>query len=449
MVAELVIDQMKKWHFIVVTIFLLLLVISTIVGSIFSNKVQVNEMSPYIVTVDEEGWLLTRRFNVEKHNKYLELYLQFEPGENSTLYDKVTTLSFDVKTQLHMIQGNIDYYVIADGSYSTTCHFGKCEDVLLISDDAVREATYILIVSIEDNEGEPTLNDEGMIISFIAKEANPKEIVVGLSFNALFNVVSLISLFTYIVVVCNKREFTIFTTFNILLLIGLTIMTDPFRLMSFHKNYVLIEYLDSFLMELYCFILFVWLFFHMDHLQSLAIGEHYPIGQWILRSILLIFYFTCTLFHFFLNVIDRNSHINKTNTPLVNDTQAISQLLQFFIIFWIFMQLAYSFTKVMHPTNRKRLMLLIPCTVILLGSLLIQIFFTGTSQKSAPIPNIFLKGLNLFVIILMSVAFHQLGDVKRDVNDQMVTETDNHDSYFESNNYSFDHLDSMDFSTQV
>ena len=113
------------------------------------------------------------------------------------------------------------------------------------------------------------------------------------------------------------------------------------------------------------------------------------------------------------------------------------------------MQLAYSFTKVMHPTNRKRLMLLIPCTVILLGSLLIQIFFTGTSQKSAPIPNIFLKGLNLFVIILMSVAFHQLGDVKRDVNDQMVTETDNHDSYFESNNYSFDHLDSMDFSTQV
>ena len=260
MVAELVIDHMKKWHFIVVTIILISLIISTAIGSIFSNRIQVNEMSPYIVTSNEEGYLLTRRFEVNTFNKWIELYLQIELGQNSTLNNQIVTMTFDVQTQLHMIQGNIDYYAIANGQYSTTCYHGKCEDVLLISDDAVIEGTYILIVSIEDDETEPTLKGERVDIKFIAKEANPTEVVVGLSFNVIFNVISIIAVFVYIIVVCNQRLFTIFTGFNILLLCGICVMTDPFKLISFHKNYVVIEYLDTFLVESYCFILFVWLF---------------------------------------------------------------------------------------------------------------------------------------------------------------------------------------------
>ncbi|EDR28370.1 hypothetical protein EDI_037450 [Entamoeba dispar SAW760] len=402
---QLIVDTMNRWHFIILIIITILISLAVAGVSIYYHQVVLTtEITPLVVDVSSYSngtYALMQSLDVQKYDKWLEVYLKLEPKTEIN-----EEISFYAETQLHIVKNFHDTVNSFNRTYTTRCFIDKCDDIIFVSDDAVQEAKYIILVAIKDIENK--FNSTGLTISLMVSKAFKSHTIFSLSLTITLVCISTITFIILFVIAIKKKEFNIYVSFNLLLSFGMILFNDPFVALGFYANYISIEYVDNVLMELYMFILFVWIFFHVDHLKLLAIEEPYPILQWVLRSCVLIAYFFCFILYFFMNILHHSSSIAGSPNPIMDDIKAIRDLLQVVLVFWILMSEFFSFTQVMNPINRKRLFFLTPFTLLVAIACVIQLFFQNDSHNNLPIPVCMMKLMNTYFVIVMCFCFYQI-----------------------------------------
>ncbi|EDR26346.1 hypothetical protein EDI_058900 [Entamoeba dispar SAW760] len=402
---ELVIDKMKRCHFVIIGNSIVFLLIISIGISIYYNKsLVVRNKSPRIINNSfyrNGNYVLVENLDIEKYDHWLEVYLRLEPQDT---VNKI--IEFNAQTQLHIIQGIYDNVHLHNQTYSTRCFLNKCDDIIFVSDNAVQDGEYLIIISIEDINN--VFNTTDYKVSLSVSTAIRNQTLFSLILTIILMFIVFIAFIVYCSITIYTHQWTVYTGLNTLLLFSVILFTNPIISLSFYKNYTWMDYLDNVLMEFYIFIVFIWIFFQVDHLRFLAIKEKYPILQWGLRSILFILYLFALLIYFFSNLVHQYSPLVATTTPLINNFKSIRDLLQLVLIFWILLNEFFSFTEVMNPINRKRLIFLTSFTSIIISVCLLQLFLQTNTHNKGPIPICLMKLVNTFVVLIMCVCFHQI-----------------------------------------
>ncbi|ELP84225.1 hypothetical protein EIN_064500 [Entamoeba invadens IP1] len=405
MIEYLVVDRMRKKEFIVlgVTTFV---IIATTLGLSYCNTLSILDDTavPVIVNLNNftnGEYLLRQNVSLSVYNQWVKLSMSLRP-ENTM---NRTTITFDTRTRLSIVTDDTYDVYTSQQQMVTSCYIFSCEDMVIFSDKAVKEASYIISIVIIDSSGEIERNN--FEVEFNTAKAKPWSTLLSLTVTLVLIVTILIVLIAFVIHAIVTKQWTIYVWFNALLLLGSALCSNPFELIGYFENFMWLSLLGDFLSEIYTFILVVYIFFHIDHLKYLAIDAPYPIMQWVLRSIVLVCFFALSITFFFVRLLQNRSPLVSSTSNLANDVRGVSDFLEFVLLFWVVLLILFSFTEVTNPINRKRLFYLAPLSFIVSVDCFLQLFLRNTTNDF-PIPGFLVKIANTYCVLLMCIGFHQI-----------------------------------------
>ncbi|KAL7711964.1 Wntless-like transmembrane domain-containing protein [Entamoeba marina] len=404
MVVHMLIDDMKKKSLILLGLFTTFFIIFTIFSSIHYHSTITNSVvSPVHLNLTElvnnTFYVLGTSFETELFDQWLVIYLTLKP---KSLFQEQTEFSFQGTAQLNVYPLDGDPYEYTQTrEFTTICYSMVCDEIILITDIAIDVADYFYMIKVYEDK-----SIENFDVTLRVSVSNHVESLISLCLLVGLLVFDGLCVIIFIVVLIIKKRYTPYLLFNLILILLIFICTNPTYLTKFWFNSVVVVSLDTFLLELYMCIFFVYVFFHVDYFRHLAIQEPYPIFQWCGRIFLITAYFILSNVEFIYTIFSNLTPLMPESTNVLSDAVAIKELLQFLLLMWVLMYELFSFSFVTNPVNRKRLSYLMILSFITSFVNIVQLFFQNENSSVTPFPSILVKIINNWFMFMVFLGFY-------------------------------------------
>ena len=283
---ELIIDRMRKWQIQTIAIITIILIIGIItMATVYDRRIiESKESHGRVGRSDEDFVVLRNREDLQKANKWANTYLTIKPDER--INGRIT---FEAEVELHKVRNHIDSVTSSKGEYSTYCYATTCSDILIVQDGTVEDAIYIVVMKILNVT--QAFNETSFSYEFTTVSSSEGQTIFDICVTSITFIIAIVAITFFFVYNIRKKKFNLYFWCNAILSIGCLILINPSVFIKIVSNNYWIELLDSVFNEIYIFIMILWSFFQIDHLNLLGINKEYPVRQWIFRSITLISYF--------------------------------------------------------------------------------------------------------------------------------------------------------------
>ena len=432
---ELIIDRMKPWHIktvVTVTITICLLIISMSIT--YDFKIVENHQSKGRVPASsqEDIIILRNRIDLTKVNKWANMYLSIIPDERINV-----KMEFNATLELHKVKDAIDYFTETNNTYKTSCFGTTCLDILLVQDTSIENAMYVVKMSIENASS--VFKNVPFSYEFTTVSSSEGQTLFDIIVTSLTFCVAIVGIVLFFVYNLKKKNTNLYFWCNAILSVGCFILINPSIFLKLFISSYWIDLVDSIFQEIYIFIMIIWTFFQLDHLNLLGINKEYPIRQWIFRSIILISFFISEGIYIILIVKYHNTIVVEAKNEILSDVKSIRDLLEFFLLFWICISMMISFTLIENPINLKRLKFLTSFSGLFAIICIVQMFLTSKSYNNLPIPLCLVKFINTYILMLILICFQQTENNLYYQKEMVVNE------YQDNDNENENHLDDFFF----
>ena len=401
---ELVIDKMKRWQIITIAVVTIIFFIAIIgIAFTYDRRTLENIETTGNLTSQwqEEFIVINHRIDLYKRNKWANIYFIIKP-------EKFThkQIKFHAIVELHKITDGTDNVSTREGDYTTSCHGYSCSDILIVKDDSIEQAMYVLVMRIQN--AHESFDREVFAYGFSTISASEGQTIFDIVTTSMALVTAVIVMIIFFLYnIKTKKKKHLYFWFNAILCIGCLVFNNPLVFLELIQRFSWMEMLDDVFMELYIFIMIVWTFFHIDHLKLLGINESYPVFQWVFRAIVLLGFFTSEGVYFSISILNHRTQLVGDKDNVINDIRSIRDFLEFALIFWIIILLCKSFSLIQNPINRKRLLFLSAFSGMFSAVCLIQLFFSSKAFNNLPIPTCLVKLINTYIVTLILICFQQ------------------------------------------
>ncbi|EKE40306.1 hypothetical protein ENU1_095090 [Entamoeba nuttalli P19] len=407
MESEIQLAHFRKIHYIVMTIFLILFFLFTIILGIFGPSEYSLKTQSGFKSVEGDGF----QFTLPLLNKNeLELKVMYQQkininnNYNMTLYEKKSQA-----IEVNFIDK--DDKINETKIFNFTCTYRKdiiCGRVEIIEQKVYRKGKGIISLKLIDNEPQDGIKVLGNLNVFTSTDRYTQ---INILYSLIVFSISVIIFIVYVIIelryLQKKGRFNGLQLMNGLLVFAVVGHTFPWNAVAYSIQWIGVFALSKASYSVFNVVFICYLFFMLDSFMKQN-GTSSKKVVWITRVLLLSVFVVCRLTNTTLHAVCSVQNVLIPKNTLHSTSiffDVIEGLLYFFLYSWALYHLAMTYNKVTIPIIQKQLNYFAACTALFLLVLIFLLFFSGIISEETTFATYFENGSMVVYLISMLCAF--------------------------------------------